>query len=124
MRSELTAARSRKRERGAPKHPPLVRLIRTRHRLVPVGPLPAAPTVVQRLDSARWSSREQRPSGRAPPRSQIYRASDGPPPFSGSKFVADPVGRWNRLRSDLHAGSIPPPGGSTAGGPIAPISRR
>ena len=42
------------------------------------------------LDSARWSSRVRRPSGRAPPRSQIYRASAGPPPFSGPYVVPDP----------------------------------
>ena len=52
------------------------------------------------------------PSGRAPPGSQIYRASSGPPPFSVSNFVPDP-----------HATSGPDSSGPAAP-PMAPISRR
>ena len=56
----------------------------------------------------------RRPSGRAPPGSQIYRASAGPPPFSGPSFVADRL--TVREPVSVTSSRVPSSGGALFGG--------
>ena len=78
--------------RGMLSHPPSSRLCRTSPCFYVRGTNPDK----QNGDGAAVGLHQvvqsycTRPSGRAPPGSQIYHASAGPPPFSGPSFVADP----------------------------------